>query len=88
MLCTTVLMSIQVLTVMVAAHSTYPSVGTRFEFRPFRGARRVYELVGAVTVRVVAEDGFTPAEAYGLGWEFQVDSQWFASRRPLLGLVH
>lgn len=80
-----------------------PQVGSRFESRPHRGARRVYELVESLpegapvpqdrypgdrhTIRVIAEEGFMPSSAYGVGWEFHVEDQWFAERRLLLKAV-
>lgn len=73
-----------------------PAVGSRFEFRPFRGARRVYELVESLsaeqaasstrcgcdrhTIRVVAEEGFTVDSSYGIGFELQVEDAWFIYR--------
>lgn len=73
-----------------------PVAGSRFEFRPFRGARRVYELVavlpegtpatksrcacGRFTLRVIHESGFPPDSAYGLGFEMQVEAAWFVYR--------
>jgi hypothetical protein len=73
-----------------------PAVGSRFEFRPFKGARRVYELVEILgleaaasaeraacdrfTMRVVEEQGFPPSSAYGLGFEMRVEDAWFVNR--------
>lgn len=73
-----------------------PPVGSRFEFRPHRGARRVYELVETLTpeqakstercgcdrhtLRVIVEEGFTVDQSYGLGFEIHVEDTWFVSR--------
>lgn len=75
---------------------TIPPVGTRFEFKPFRGARRVYELVESLapehaasadrnggdrhTLKVIEEEGFPVDSSYGLGFELQVEDAWFVYR--------
>lgn len=76
-----------------------PAVGSRFESRPHRGARRVYELVQTIpertlstgsdryTLRVIAEEGFMPSCSYGIGWELHVEDAWFHERRQLLRAV-
>jgi hypothetical protein len=75
---------------------TTPPLGARFEFRPFRGARRVYELVESLsaeqaasktrcgsdrhTIRVVVEEGFPVDSSYGIGFELHVEGAWFSER--------
>lgn len=78
------------------ARVAIPPVGTQFEFKPFRGCRRVYEFVDSLpreraasatrnggdrhTIRVIAEEGFTVDASYGLGFELQVEDTWFLYR--------
>lgn len=78
------------------ARVAIPPVGTRFEFRPFHGCRRVYELVESLpreravsatrngcdrhTIKVLEEEGFPVDSAYGLGFELQVEDAWFIYR--------
>lgn len=73
-----------------------PPVGSRFEFRPFLGARRVYELVESLpreqaasaercggdrhAIKVVEETGFVPDASYGIGWTLFVEDLWFTNR--------
>jgi len=75
---------------------TIPQIGARFEFKPFRGARRVYQLVESLspeqaasstrcggdrhTIRVVEEVGFPIDSSYGIGFELQVEDAWFIYR--------
>jgi hypothetical protein len=73
-----------------------PEVGSRFEFKPYRGARRVYEIVEVLPegtpatavraecdrfkLRIIAESGFVASSCYGVGWEMWVELRWFTER--------
>lgn len=73
-----------------------PTVGSRFAFQPFRGARRVYELIAILPegtpaapdrhaydrfkLKVISESGFIASACYGVGWEMFVEAAWFVYR--------
>ena len=80
----------------MSSAAAIPALGSHFEFTPYRGARRVYQLVEIALegtpataeraacerfrLRVVLETGFIASACYGVGWEMFVEEDWFVYR--------
>lgn len=76
---------------------TPPEIGTRYALT-YGKARRVWRLAERVTpaeairrgqhscdrnrLRLVEEQGFTPAYSYGIGCDIYVEDAWFTTHRP------